>query len=144
MKLSLSKVIDRPPPVVWQFLVIDHVRNHPRWDPKMELRQLTPGPTGKGTRIHRRHTRIGTPIEGTMEVVEFEPERAFGAVIHDQTPSGTLEVHSRMSLEPEGDHGTILTIDLELPGAAASMDPSMVEASLGKMKDLIEAETPPS
>jgi len=37
MKLSLSKVIDRPPPVVWQFLVINHIRNHPRWDPPLHV-----------------------------------------------------------------------------------------------------------
>jgi uncharacterized protein YndB with AHSA1/START domain len=141
MKLSLSKVIDRPPPVVWQFLVIDHIRNHPRWDPNMNVRQLTEGPIGMGTRIHRRHTRLGTPIEGTMEVVEFEPERLVGFVIHDETPSGPLEVRSRMSVDREGSGGTTLTIDLELPGPASSMDPSMVEASLEKMKELIEAET---
>ena len=141
MKLSVSKEIARPPEVVWQFLVIDHVRNHPRWDPNMELRPLTEGPTRVGTRIARRHTRLATPIEGTMEVVEFEPPRTFGAVIHDETPAGPLEVRSRMTLKPSGADGTILTIELELPGRAESMDPSMVEGSLAKMKELIEAET---
>jgi uncharacterized protein YndB with AHSA1/START domain len=140
MKLSLSKVIDRPPTAVWQFFAVDHLRNHPRWDPKMELRQLTEGPIGVGTRIQRRHTRLGAPIEGTMEIVEFEPERAMGAVIHDSTPTGELEVQSRMTAEPIGQN-TVLTIDLDVPAMAASMDPSMVEASLTKMKELIEAET---
>ena len=143
MKLSVSKVIDRPPAVVWQFFAVDHLRNHPRWDPKMELRQLTDGPIGVGTRIQRRHTRLGVPIEGTMEVVEFQPERAMGAVIHDSTPTGPLEVHSRMTAEPEGEGRTTLTIHLDIPAMAASMDPSMVEASLSKMKELIEAETQP-
>jgi hypothetical protein len=32
-------------------------------------------------------------------------------------------------------------IRLQLTGAAASMDPRMVEASLANMKELIEAET---
>lgn len=141
MKLSVSKVIDRPPAVVWQFYAVNHLRNHPRWDPNMELRQLTEGPIGVGTRIHRRHTRIGVPIEGTMEVVEFETERALGVVIHDRTPTGPLEVHSRMTAEPESEGRTTLTIHLDIPGMAASMDPSMVEASLSKMKELIEAET---
>jgi hypothetical protein len=106
----------------------------------MELRQLTEGPIGVGTRIQRRHTRLGAPIEGTMEIVEFEPERAMGAVIHDSTPTGELEVQSRMTAEPIGQN-TVLTIDLDVPAMAASMDPSMVEASLTKMKELIEAET---
>ena len=141
MKLSLSKVIDRPPPVVWQFLVIDHLRNHPRWDPNMSLRQLTEGPIELGTRIHRRHTRLPTPIEGIMEVVEFDPARAVTWVIRDDTPAGRLEVRSGMTLDPQGDRGTTVTIHLDLPGPAASMDPRMVEASLAKMKELIEAET---
>src|SRR5829696_5721002 len=141
MKLSLSKVIDRPPAVVWQFFAVDHLRNHPRWDPMMELRQLTEGPIAVGTRIERRHTRLGVPIEGTMEVVEFEPKRAMSVVIHDSTPTGELEVHSRMTAEPVGEGRTIVTIHLDIPSMAASMDPSMIEGSLKKMKELIEAET---
>ncbi len=106
----------------------------------MELRQLTEGPIGVGTRIQRRHTRLGAPIEGTMEIVEFEPARAMGAVIHDRTPTGELKVHGRTTMEPEGE-GTTLTIHLDVPAMEASMDPTMVEASLAKMKELIEAET---
>lgn len=143
MSLSVSKVIDRPPAVVWRFYAVDHVRNHSRWDPKMELRQLTDGPIGVGTRIHRRHTRIGVPIEGTMEVVEFEPGRAMGVVIHDDTPSGPLEVQSRVTMEPVGEGRTHVTVRLDIPGTTASMDPSMIEASLEKVKELIEAETTP-
>jgi hypothetical protein len=76
-----------------------------------------------------------------MEVVEFEPDRAMGVVIHDNTPNGPLEVHSRMTSEPEGEGRTTLTIHLDIPAMEASMDPSMVEASLARMKELIEAET---
>lgn len=107
----------------------------------MELRQLTDGPLGVGTRIQRRHTRLGAPIEGTMEVVEFQAPFAVGFVIHDRTPTGELEVHSRMTMQSERDGHTTVTIDLEMPGMAASMDPSMIDASLAKMKELIEAET---
>jgi hypothetical protein len=142
LRLKLSKTIDRPPGVVWQFFAIDHVRNHPRWDPHMQLRSLTEGPMRVGTRIQRRQTRTGTRIEGVMEIIEFEPERAMGAVIRDEMPGGTLELRSRLILEPIGSHGTELTAELELPVAAASMDPSMLEASLARMKELIEAETP--
>ena len=140
MKLSGSTVIDRPPAVVWQFIATDHVRNHPRWDPKMELRQITKGASGVGTRIHRRHTRLGASIEGTMEIVEFRPPRAMGAVIHDNTPTGELEVRSRMTMESEKGR-TKLTINLDIPAMTASMDPTMIDASLARMKELIEAET---
>src|SRR5919106_4549160 len=98
MKIQLSEVIDRPPTEVFHFIAVDHVRNHPRWDPKMELRQLTDGPIGVGTVIRRRHTHTGTPVEGTMEVVEFVPDHAFGMTIVD----GGTTMHSWMLFEPEG------------------------------------------
>lgn len=142
MKLDRSIVISRPPSVVFDFVAVNHLHNHPRWDPHMELQQLTDGPMGIGTRFQRRHTRIGAPIEGTMEVVEFEPGQSMGFSIHDQTPKGPLEVHSRSTLEPldEG-ASTRMTIYLDIPALDVSMDPTMLEGSLHRMKELIEAET---
>jgi uncharacterized protein YndB with AHSA1/START domain len=134
MKLELSQVIDRPPAEVFRFIATDHVRNHPRWDPKMELRQLTDGPMGVGTVIHRRHTHTGTPMEGTMEIVEYVPNRAFGMVIHD----GPTEMRSRMTFEPEGPHATRLTGTLDVPSMAEQMDPGPIQQSLRRMKELIE------
>ena len=64
MKIEVSGVIDRPPEVVFQFIGFEQVRNHPRWDPDMELEQLTPGPIGVGTILRRSHTRAGYPIDG--------------------------------------------------------------------------------
>jgi hypothetical protein len=141
VKVALDKVIDRPASTVWQFVVTDHVRNHPRWDPAMTLEPMTQGPLALGSRIRRRHTRTGAPIEGTMDVVELDPPRAFGVVIRDETPRATLEVHSRMVLEQLDDRRTRLTVELQLPEAAASMAPAMIECSLAKIKELIEIET---
>ncbi|MFI7482004.1 SRPBCC family protein [Kocuria sp. M1R5S2] len=141
MKQSISTVIDRPPDVVFDFVAVDHLRNHPRWDPYMQLRQLTDGPVGVGTRFRRRHTRTGQPVEGTMEVVEFEVGRSMGVIIHEATPNGPLEVHSRIVVEPAGKGRTTVTIHLNIPAMDATMDPSAVEASLRRMKELIESET---
>jgi hypothetical protein len=140
MDLAVSTKIDRPPDVVFRFCAVDHLRNHPRWDPKMQLEQRTNGPVGVGTVFARRHTRVDVPIEGTMAVDEFVPDQSFGVEIRDVTPGGPLVVHSRMTMEPDAG-GTRLTIHLSIPGMDASMDPSMVEASLGRIKELIEAET---
>ena len=141
MQIEVSTVIERRPDVVFQFVAVDHVRNHPRWDPKMELRLETPGPIGVGSRIARRHTRLGTRIVGTMEITEFEPGRSIGSVVRDQTPQGLLEARGRMTMDPEGEDRTRLTIHLEIPSMAESMDPSMIEGSLARIKELIEAET---
>jgi uncharacterized protein YndB with AHSA1/START domain len=137
MKLEMSQVIERPPAEVFRFIAIDHVQNHPRWDPQMELRQLTEGPIGVGTLIHRRHTHTGTPVEGTMEIVEFVPDRAFGMVIHD----GPTEMHSRMTFEPVGPHATRITGSLDVPSMAEQMDPAPIQHSFLRMKELIESDS---
>jgi hypothetical protein len=138
MQLDASEVIDRPPADVFRFYAIHHVQNHPRWDPDMELEQLTEGPIGVGTVIRRRHTHYGEPIEGTMEVVEYEPDRAFGVVIDD----GAVKIHGRMWLEASGESGTRLTIGVEIPGSTNPINPALLERTLHNIKTLIESEVP--
>ena len=139
VNVQVSTVVNRPVADVFQFYAYDHVRNHPRWDPDMELEQETDGPIGVGTIIRRRNTHSGTPVEGTMEVVEFEPNRAMGVVIHD----GPAETLGRVTFKPEGQRRTTLTINAEFP----DMDPMMesriiglVERSARNIKHLIESE----
>jgi hypothetical protein len=136
MRLELTTFIDRPPADVFRFYAVEHVRNHPRWDPDMHLEPVTEGPIDVGTVIRRRYTRYAEPIEGTMEVVEFELDRAFGVVIHD----GPIEMHGRMSIEPEGE-GTNLTVGFEIVGSTSPIDPAPLERTLRNIKTLIETET---
>ena len=77
MKVEVTQTIDRPVATVFDFYARDHVRNHPRWDPMMELEQITDGPIGVGTVIRRRHSHFGDPVDGLMEVTEFEENHAF-------------------------------------------------------------------
>ena len=96
MHVELSQVIDRPSSVVWGFIVTDHIANHPRWDPQMELWPVTEGPLGLGTVIRRRQSRGDVPSEGTMEVVEFDPDHAVGWLVHD----GPFVFRSRTTFDP--------------------------------------------
>jgi hypothetical protein len=136
VKLNLSEVIDRPPDVVFQFIAVEHVQNHPRWDPKMELEQVSDGPLGVGTIVRRRHTHAGSLTEGTMECVEFDPPRALGWLIRD----GALEMHARTTFEPQGLDGTRLTGYVDIPGMTNPLDPLPIRESMRRMKELIEAE----
>jgi hypothetical protein len=140
VQLQVSQVIDRPVAKVFHFLADEHVRNHPRWDPDMELEQISEGPIGVGTMIRRRNSHSGTPVEGTMEVVEFEPNRAMGTLIHD----GPVEMRGRMTFEAVSDDQTKITINVELPGMDESMDKSFlisaIKRSTENMKQLIESE----
>jgi hypothetical protein len=139
VRVQVSQVIDRPVADVFHFYAHEHVRNHPRWDPDMQLEQVSDGPIGVGTIICRRNTHSGTPVEGTMEVVEFEPDRAMGVVIHE----GPTETRGRVTFEAESQERTTLTINAEFADMDESMESvitSLVERSARNIKQLIESE----
>jgi hypothetical protein len=75
-----------------------------------------------------------------MEVVEFEPNRAFETLIHE----GPVEMRGRTTFEPINDNQTKITVMVELPGMDESMDKSFLisrmERSVQNMKHLIESE----
>jgi hypothetical protein len=139
VRIEVSQEIDRPVPVVFKFYADDHVRNHPRWDPDIELWRHSDEPIGLGTIIHRRNSRPGTPVEGTMEVVEYEPNRAMGVV----TREGPMEIQGRATVEETSEGRTRLTIRAEMPIDESMKDrmTGSVQRSLQNIKELIEAET---
>ena len=132
VRIEVSQEVDRPVPVVFNFYAKDHVRNHPRWDPDIELWRDSDEPIGVGTIIQRRNGRSGTPVEGTMEVVEYEPNRAIGMVIRE----GPMETRGRTTFEEAGEGRTRLTIRAEMP-----IMTGLVQRSARNIKELIEAET---
>ena len=139
VRIEVSEEIDRPVPIVFTFFADDHVRNHPRWDPAIELWRTSDEPIGVGTIIQRRNSRSGTPVEGTMEVVEYEPNRAFGVFTRD----GSMEIHGRATFEEVREGRTRLTISAYMPIDESMKDrmTGLVQGSLRTIKELIEAET---
>ena len=139
VKVQVSEVIDRSVAEVFYFFAEEHVRNHPRWDPFMQLEQVSDGPISVGTIIKRINSRSGTPVEGTMEVVEFEPNGAIGMIVHD----GPVEMRGRTTFEAVSDGETTLTINVEIPSMDESMEDMMrgaIQKSLQNIKQLIESE----
>lgn len=138
-----SQVIDRPLADVFHFYAQDHVRNHPRWDPAIELEQQTNGPMGVGTIINRRNHRSGIPVDGTMEVVEYETNRSIAMLIHD----GPVEMYGRTTFEAVSPDQTLITTIFEIPGWDENMDQNFLNERLeesGKVrKQLMEAEIQP-
>jgi hypothetical protein len=139
MKITVFTDIDRPLADVWQWYAVEHVRNHPRWDPDMELEQISDGPIGLGTRIRRRNRHFGEPIDGEMEVVEWEPERAMGAQIHD----ANADTRGRVTFEALGPSRTRLTIEADYP----NLDPPkvdhlrpLIERTASNVRRLVESE----
>ena len=139
VKVQVSKVIDRSVADVFRIHAYEHVRNHPRWDPLMQLEQMTDGPIGVGTIIKRINSHSGTPVEGTMEITEFEPNRSIGMIVRD----GPMEMITRADYQAEGDGKTNVTLSLEIPGmdeSMADMLTSEMEKVAQTIKQFIESE----
>ena len=141
VSLEVTTVIDRPVAEVFHFCAYDHIRNHPRWDENIELEQVSDGPMGVGTMIRRRNSRNGRPVEGTMEVVAFEPNREFRVVIHD----GPVKMLGWITFETVSENQTTITRGAEIPGMDESMDTSFMMSEMERVgniiKQLIESET---
>jgi len=140
VEIEVSTVVERPVATVWDFYAVHHVENHPRWDPDLELEKLSDGPIGLGTLIKRRNTRYDTPTEGTMEVVEFEPEKVMGVKIQD----GPIETKGRARFSAATPDTTGMTIWAEFPGMDDSMADKirpLMERSAQTIKQLIESRT---
>jgi uncharacterized membrane protein len=140
LQLESSQVIDRPIDKVFHFFAVEHVRNHPRWDSDIELWLDSDNPIGVGTIIHRRNKRSGTPVEGTMEVVEFEPNRVLAMVIHD----GPFEMRGRTTFEAISDNQTKIMMIIDIPGMDENTDKTFLNSRLERSaqirKQLMESE----
>ena len=138
--IHVSQVIDRPVEDIFHFFAVEHVRNHPRWDEDIKLEQVSEGPIGVGTILRRLNMRSGKPVEGTVEVVEFETNQSFGVVVYD----GQMEMRSRVLFEPAPGNKTTLSTMIEIPGMDENTDTSFLlsrlERSAKNRKQLIETE----
>lgn len=132
-------MVDRPVADVFRFCAREHVRNHPRWDPDIELEQISPGPVRVGTIVRRRNSHGGAPIEGTMEIVEYEPDRAFGGVIRESEH----EYRGGMISLRKGTSARFSRSALIFPvwtNRARPCSRGLMERSVRNIKDLIESE----
>ncbi|HEX6300202.1 MAG TPA: SRPBCC family protein [Acidimicrobiia bacterium] len=140
MEIQVSTVINRPVSTVWDWYAVHHVENHPRWDPSLELEATSDDPIGVGTVIKRRATRFGNTTEGTMEVTEFEPEKAMRV----RTQDGPTKINGWVLFETLGANETRVILGGEFPGMDDSMEENirpMMERSASNIKSLIESET---
>ena len=140
LQFESSQVIDRPIDKVFHFFAVEHVRNHPRWDPDIELWLDNDSPIEVGTVIHRRNKRSGTPVEGTMEVLEFEPNRVLAMLIHD----GPAVMYGKTTFEAISANQTKITIQFEIPGMDENTDKTFLNSRLERSaqirKGLMESE----
>jgi len=140
LHVEYSHVINRPVDKVFHFMVVEHVKNHPRWDSDIKLWLDSDAPIGVGTIIRRRNSRSGTPVEGTMEVTEYELNRKFITIIND----GLTKMIGGILFESNGDDQTKVTTVIDLLDMDEDMDTSFLMKRLEEVakirKELIETE----
>ena len=139
VKAQASGFIDHPVSKVFKFHAVDHVKSHPRWDPTMKLDHLNDGPMRVGKMIKRVNSRSGKPVEGTMEVTEFEPNQAVTMIIHD----GPVKMIARATYEAESEDRTLLSFNIEFPDLD-EMDTDMLvsgmQRSIQNINQLLKSE----
>ena len=142
-KIERSVVIGRPVDEVWEF--VHDIANDRLWQTTLvESEQLTDGPMGVGTRVREVRHFLGLKVELAWEVTEFEPNRRSAI----KGVSGPVPLSGGYLLEPLED-GTRFTVrgELDAHGLFKLAEPVFaritsreLEANLGHLKDLLEAE----
>ena len=109
--VTVERIVQRPPGVVFDFVARHHFENHPRWDPDvLEMSQTSPGPVGLGTtaRVVRRQGR--SRVEGSAIVVDYEPDRRAAWDVR----FGPFRLDQRAELVPEqGGTATRLRLSID-------------------------------
>jgi uncharacterized membrane protein len=141
-KIERSIVIERPVDEVWDF--VQDTKKDALWQTTLvESQQLTEGPKRVGRQVEEVRRFLGVQIPMTLELTEFEPERRSSM----QAVAGGIPLTGSYLLEPL-DGGTKLTVTGQLEAnrlfklaepTFARMTSRELEASLGHLKDLLEA-----
>ena len=143
-RIERSIVIGRPVDEVWEF--VHDIANDRLWQTTLvESERLTDGPMGVGTRVREVRHFLGLRIELAWEVTEFEPTRRSAI----KGISGPVPLSGGYRLEPV-DTGTRFTVSGELDAHGlfklaepvfARITARELEANLGHLRDLLEAES---
>jgi uncharacterized protein YndB with AHSA1/START domain len=95
---TVETQIDRPVGEVFAYAVDPD--KLPSWQTNtVSARREDDGPYGVGSRLREVHRAPGgKELESIVEVVEFEPDRAFALEVREGTP-----VHAHLTFDPAGD-----------------------------------------
>ena len=142
-----SIVIARPPEEVFRFIGADFFKNYCRWSPEVqELKQLSPGSVGVGTKARQVRVDQGHRTESIFGVTVFQPHSrvCFEGISNPYKCDYELKGN-------EGDGSTRVTFVFELPKLELYMRPfeklirvvlqDGAERTVRNLKRLIEAES---
>jgi uncharacterized membrane protein len=144
--LRMLVVIDAPIDRVWE--VLADIPRQPEWMLEMkEVRMLTPGPTGVGSRGEATVRIFGISVTDPVTVTEFEPPTRF-AIRHE----GRFEGSGLITLEPGVDGATTIVrweerlVPPVLPELGAAVQAPVLrqifQEDLHRLKRLVETGSP--
>jgi polyketide cyclase/dehydrase/lipid transport protein len=144
VRLQSSEIINRPSADVFRFVATEHFENHPTWDPSIvEMEQTSTAPMDVGTTGRLVRLDRGKRVEGTVEIIEYEPDRCFAALVS----FGPFVLHQQVLIEPDGPDSSrlILVIDSRATGVMRAMLPLLrgtfrrtMTESLQRIKEMVE------
>jgi hypothetical protein len=103
--------VDKTPAEVFDFIGTHCYVNHPKWENEVvEIRPLTPGPIGLGSRAIMVREEFGRRSETEYEVTRFEPGRR----IAFRHPQDSMLFELGFDLQAARATGTDLTVNVRM------------------------------
>ena len=135
---EVRRRINRPPEAVFDVIGTHVYENHPHWESEVvEIRRLTDGPVGVGSRAIMVRQEYGRRRAAPYEVTEFVPDRKI-AFRHLDGPM-TFEI--AFMLEPADASTTDLTVQVRVqPKGAFRLLTPLMARSLPKTGDRITGQ----
>lgn len=145
MRIETSIVIDRSAAEVFRVTAVEHLLNHPRWDPAVShIEPLTTGPLGLGSRFRIDRRTAGRQEARVFAVTEWDPPSRF--TIETRLPGFQLRLMEQC--RPEGEDRTRLTLvgEAEIGGLRGLLAPlvrgrqeRVLSANLTRIKAIVES-----
>jgi hypothetical protein len=119
IRYTISDFVGRPPEFVYDFIVVNQERNHPRWEEEVEEIRYD-GPIAPGTSGVMVRRDFGKVTEQPLEILELIPGRRSRFA----SDSGGVRFDCAIDIEPSGT-GTQLsvTVQVTLSGAIRLLQP---------------------
>ncbi len=144
INLEFGILIDRPVSQVYSFLT--NPLNLPRWQANVkEIKALSPGTPGVGSAYGVASEMLGRRIEGKMEIVALEADKAFAFKIAAgpmqlkiDASFKTVGTGTKLAIHAQGEPGGLFKI---AEGALTGQVRAQMEANLARLKSVLESES---
>lgn len=143
LKFEISVHINRPVAEVFEY--VNDPTKMAEWNSTIEEATASERPVKVGTRIHTRIRMLGRKVDGTLEVVEYEPNKRVAWTSDEPFPlkgSYTFEAENggtRLVASGEAELGGFFKLSEPI---VARIVRKQLQAQLDTAKELLEARVP--